>query len=161
MARQTARGLEGANPSKTPAVAMNRFLTALQPSLQRRLGIRSLRELKTLAQCLDLMAQGEVGRGADLISQRVKAIERATVDNNGQSAQFLELLPPENATLLERDEEVYLAREVLTDLKIRGLDRSGRGKGWDLNKGDGKGKEGQKGQKGKGKRKEGKDKEQK
>ena len=58
--------------------------------------------------CLDLMAKEEIGRGADLLAQRIKAIEKATAENHSNAAQFLELLPPENSTLLEKDEELYL-----------------------------------------------------
>ena len=161
MSQATARGLEGASKSKTPPVAMNHLLTVLQPTLQSQLGMRTLREMKTLAQCLDWLAQGQVGRGADLLSQRIKALERATVESHWNSAQFLELLPPESSTLLERDEELYLAREYLTDQKIKGYDKPFRGKGWESAKGAGKGKESQKGEKGKGKEKKGRDKEEK
>lgn len=161
MAKASARGLEGASRSKTPAVAMHHLLTVLQPSLQGKLGMRTLREMKTLAQCLDLLAQGEVGRSADLVSQRVKALERATVEGHWNSAQFLELLPPENSTLLERDEELYLAREALTEQKIRGYDKGTRPKTWEAPKGGGKGKDTQKGAKGKGKDKRPSDKEEK
>eukprot|EP00435_Cladocopium_sp_Y103_P031625 s532_g8.t1 len=161
MSKASARGLEGAVRSKTPAVATHHLLTVLQPSLQGKLGMRTLRELKTLTNCLDLLAQGEIGRGADLVSQRVKALERASIEGHWNSAQFLELLPPENSTLLERDEELFLAKEFLTDQKIRNYDRAGRPKGWENPKGGGKGKDNQKGEKGKGKDKRGKDKEEK
>ena len=161
MAEATARGLEGASKTKTPPVAMNHLLTVLQPSLQAKLGMRTLRELKTLARSLDLLAQGQVGGAADLLSQRVKALERASVEGHWQSAQFLELLPPESSTLLERDEELFLAKEFLTDQKIKGYDRPYRGKGWENQKGAGKGKDAQKGEKGKGKDKKGRDKEDK
>eukprot|EP00435_Cladocopium_sp_Y103_P066854 s217_g29.t1 len=161
MSKASARGLEGATATKIPAVAMHHLLTVLQPSLQGKLGMRTLRELKTLTQCLDLLAVGEVGRSADLVSQRVKALERATVEGHWNSAQFLELLPPENSTLLERDEEIYLAKEALTDQKLKGYDKTARPKSWEPPKGGGKGKDGQKGEKGKGKEKRGRDKEEK
>eukprot|EP00435_Cladocopium_sp_Y103_P018337 s2813_g4.t1 len=161
MRQATARGLEGADKSKTPPVAMNHLLTVLQPSLQGKLGMRTLRELKTLAQCLDMLAQGQIGRGADLLSQRVKALERATAEGHWNSAQFLELLPPESSTLLERDEELYLAKEFLTEQKIKGYDRPYRQREWEPLKGRGKGKDSQKGEKGKGKEKKGREKDDK
>eukprot|EP00435_Cladocopium_sp_Y103_P044553 s906_g12.t1 len=161
MEKATARGLGGASRSKTPPVASNHLLTVLQPSLQGKLGMRTLRELKTLAHCLDLLAQGQIGQGADVIAQRVKALERATVEGHWSSAQFLELLEPEGTTLLERDEELYLAKEYLTDQKIRGYDKPQRAREWEAPKGKGRGKDSQKGEKGKGKEKKGKDKEEK
>ena len=158
----TARGLEGASKKNlTPVVAMNHLLTVMQPALQGKLGVRSLRELKTLATALDLMSEGKTSRAADVLAQRVKAIERATVEQHWNSAQFLELLMPENTTLLERDEEAYLAKEFLADQKVRHYDQRGPGKGkqhWEP-KGRGKRKDDQKGEKGKGKDKKNKEKE--
>ena len=37
----------------------------------------------------------------------------------GARAQHLELLPPENAGLTERDEEVYMTSQALLDLKLQ------------------------------------------
>ena len=54
---------------------------------------------------------------ADVVAQRVKALERATVDGHWSSAQFLELIPPDSSTLLERGEEVYLAKKYLLEQK--------------------------------------------
>ena len=161
MAQATARGLEGASKSKTPPVAMNHLLTVLQPTLQSKLGMCTLREMKTLARSLDLLALGQIGGAADLLCQRIKALERSAVEGHWQSAQFLELLPPESSTLLERDEEIFLAKEYLTDQKIKGYDKPFRGKGWESTKGAGKGKDAQKGEKGRGKDKKGRDKEEK
>ena len=87
-----------------------------------------------------------------------KAIEKATAENHWNAAQFLELLPPENSTLLEKDEELlYLATEYLTELKLKGVERPHHLKG--IDKGSGKGKEGQKGAKHKGKKKDASNKE--
>lgn len=128
MQAQLARGLEGATDERTPPVAMNHVLTVMQPTLGSRLGVRTLREMKTLAQCLDFLSTGRRGR--------------ATGEGHWSSAQFLELLPPDNATLLERDEEWFLAQEYLQDRKIKEYDRGHPPKGgWDNQKGKGKGKE--------------------
>ena len=80
---------------------MNHLLTILQT---------------TLAQCLDLLAQGQGAR-----SGLAEPASQST--GHWNSAQFLEVLPPESTTLLQRDEELYLAQGYLTDQKIRGYDK--------------------------------------
>ena len=117
MEAANARDGEGAKASpcnKTPAAATHYFLTTLQPQLGPKLNMRSQRELRTLSQLIDLLAVGKVGQ-ADVIAQRMKAVEKATLEGHWNSAQFLELIAPEGASLLGRDEEVYLARKCLLD----------------------------------------------
>eukprot|EP00435_Cladocopium_sp_Y103_P014508 s1173_g3.t1 len=63
------------------------------------------------------------------------------------AAQHLELLAPENSMLIEKDEEMYVAREYLLEQKLKHYDRPGPRR-----EGDGKGKS--KGAKGKTKDKE-------
>ena len=159
MQTATARGLGGASKSHTPAVAMNHVLTVMLPALQGKVGLRTQRELKTLAEVIDKLALGMPSRAADVLAQRVKALERATVDGGWSTAQFLELLPPESSTLLERDEELYLAKELLMDQKIKGYNRSQGSwqSSWErAPKGKGQGKKGEtKGDKAKGKGKKG------
>lgn len=85
------------------------------------------------------------------MSQRIKALERASQEGHWGAAQFLELLPPEGTMLLDRSEELYVTREWLTDQKLRRYDRpSQRGdqEGKGKQKGRGKGKDRQKGDKG-------------
>lgn len=157
MRREGAQGFVGAEQLKgmTPPVAVHYLVTVMTPTLGSRLNLRSMRELRTLCTVLDLLAQECPAQAADLVAQRVKALEKATLDGHWASAQHLELLNPEAGGLLERDEEVFTSREYLLDLKLKnyeGMKRSPKvdQKG-DREKGSKKGKE-----KGKGK---GKDKE--
>ena len=79
--------------------------------------------MKTLCTAIDMLAQKLPAHAADLLGQRVKALEKATLDGHWGSAQFLELLSPEQAGLLERDEQVFTTKEYLLDLKLKGLDK--------------------------------------
>ena len=79
--------------------------------------------MKTLCTAIDMLAQKQPAHAADLLGQRVKALEKATQDGHWGSAQFLELLSPEQAGLLERDEQVFTTKEYLLDLKLKGLDK--------------------------------------
>ena len=157
MKREGAQGFVGAELVKgmTPPVAVHYLVTVMTPTLGSCLNLRSLRELRTLCTVLDLLAQHCPAQAADLVGQRIKALEKATLDGHWASAQHLELLNPEAGGLLDRDEEVFTSREYLLDMKLKnyeGLKRSPKldSKG-DREKGGRKGKE-----KGKGK---GKDKE--
>ena len=53
---------------------------------------------------MDQLAVGSPSKAADIVCQRIKAVERASHEGHWGSAQFLKLLPPENSMLLGRDE---------------------------------------------------------
>ena len=61
--------------------------------------------------CLDHLARKLPARAVDVLCERIKAFERAAPEGNWTTAQFLEFIPAENASLLKRDEQVYLHRE--------------------------------------------------
>ena len=92
-------------------MALNHILTILLPNLGVKAGVRSTRELKTLGTILDLLAVGSPSKAADVIAQRIKAVERASHESHWGSAQFLELLAPEKSMLLDKDEEIYVSKE--------------------------------------------------
>ena len=158
MSRETALHSVGALKEAremTPPAARHYLQTIMAPSLGSKMNIRTSRELLTLCSVLDCMAQGLHGQGADILGQRVKALERATQEGHWQSAQFLELIGSDQATLLDRSEQVFLAKEFLLEKKVRDYDKAGnknQGKG-DQKGGKGKGPKGQseKGNKGKDK----------
>ena len=103
---------------------------------------------------LDLLAKKAPARAADILAQRVKALERATIEGHWMTAQYLELIPNEASSLLDRDEEVYLTKEYLQTMKVANYDRSKGGAGRGLRKGEkGKGKTGSAEAEGKGKTK--------
>jgi hypothetical protein len=146
--------------SKTPACAMQYYLTILQPLYRDRLGLRNQREIKTWCHLLDCLARGQMQVAADVAGQRLKALERQVVDGAWNRAQFLELIDPEGATLLEKDEDVMLAKEAELELRLKSPAKPwqpppfpppypgpGLGKGKDKDgKGRGRGKTGWKGQ---------------
>eukprot|EP00435_Cladocopium_sp_Y103_P053062 s206_g16.t2 len=156
MRREGAQGSVGAARAEvglTPPAATHYLMTVMMPRLGNALNMRSLRELRTLCMALDYLGRHRPAQAADLIGQRVKALEKATTDAHCGSAQFLELLSPEGAGLLERDEEFFTSKEYLAELKLKNLGQwkspqKGEAKG-DREKGGRKGKE-----KGKGKGKE-------
>eukprot|EP00435_Cladocopium_sp_Y103_P022708 s4183_g5.t1 len=125
MREASARDLVGAHneDTSTPPLASHFLLTVLIPALGQRASLRTQRELRTLGKGLDLLAKGETGQCADLLCQRVKALDRAAQEGHWNSAQYLELLPPDGVTLLERDEELYLRNEYIIDRKAKQYER--------------------------------------
>ena len=55
----------------------------------------------------------------DVISQRVKALERAQVDGHWDAAQWLELIPTGAVQLVPRQESRYAMREAEEESKLR------------------------------------------
>ena len=135
----------------TPATATAYLLTILIPTHRERLGVRLLREMRTIAGAIDEIARGNPEAAGDVLSQRLKALELQLVDNSWQRAQFLELIPQEGAGLSERSEQAMAAREQMQDMKIRAWSQDswnkGSLKGGGGEKGKGKGKKGKKGAK--------------
>ena len=133
--------------NKTPATGVQYLLQILMPQLGAKANIRTLREMRTLMVVLDLLAKCSPGRAADVVAQRVKALEKATSDGAWTTAQFLELIPSESSSLLDRDEQVYLSKEALLEQKLKQSEKPP----WRPDK------PGKKGDKGKGKSSKGED----
>jgi hypothetical protein len=102
----------------TPAVAHAYCLGVMVPQY-RFMGVRTGRELRTLVTVLDPLAQKGHPEAADLVARRIKALERSIVDGRCLRAQYLELIPPKGATLLEKDEDIMIAREHDLDQRLK------------------------------------------
>ena len=143
----------GGSAGTTPPTATPYYLGVMGPAHANRPQIRDKRELRTLCLVLDLLATQKHAEAADVVAQRVKAIDKALTDGGWTRAQFLELIPQEGASLLDRDEEVAVSKDAKVEQDLRsggGRDRpegEHRPKG---KKGDGKGKSGKTGKGGGG-----------
>ena len=138
----------GGLKNRTPAVATSYLLTMIQPLYKERLNVRMTRELRTLAGALDLIAVGNPEKAADLLGQRLKALELVLSDQGWARAQYLELIPQEGAGLAEPEEQRMASKEQALEAKIRQYLPNN----WKKDErpyGEGKGK-GKKGKKGKG-----------
>ena len=82
-------------------------------------GLRSQRELVTLATGLDMLLDGDLGRLGDLLVQRFKAIEASlSADGNWSVARHQELIPTQ-ASLSTRAELTEAAKAELRASKLR------------------------------------------
>ena len=128
------------------------YLNVFVPLYKDRIAAPRMRELRHWCRVLDHVAKDEFGNAADVIAQRIKAVEKAFVDNSWTQATHLELIEPDGATLLDKSEDLMLVREAELELKVRGPARApwydGKGKG---KKGQGKDYQWGKGKKGKSK----------
>lgn len=134
---------------EVPPLAVQYFRTQVAPRMSGPMA----REYHSWAYCLDLLLQGRIAEGADLITQRLKSLSSTNSGIHYQVSQKLELLPQEKAnpaSLEETQEAAKSARqEEMVYAKASKAPRQ-----WGANQGGepprgGKGKEG-KGKKGKG-----------
>ena len=132
---------------RTPPVATPYLLTVILPTYREKMTMRLLRELKTLSYALDFLALGQGERASDILAQRMKALELVLSDQGWNRAQFLELIPPEGAGLVDPEEQRMASKEQALDAKLKSFLPAGWKKN-DGGKGDEKG--GKAGKKGKG-----------
>ena len=156
MVQESAHGSAGAvanDPDPTPPAAVHYLLTVMLPQLGTKANLRTQRELRTICTAIDMLAKKKPAHAADLLSQRVKALQKASLHgSHWGSAQYLELMSPEAATLLDRAEEVYTSSQYLLEQKLKSYDRPQRTPKPDGREDPGKGgKKGREKGKGKGK----------
>ena len=85
---------------------------ALKPNAGSRLSFGALRELQSLAEALDLLMRGRVASAGDVLIQRFRAVEAASLEEGEWSvARHLEKRPPRGISSgTTRPEEVRKAR---------------------------------------------------
>ena len=133
--------------NSTPSVALPYLLTVIYPTYKEKLGVKLMRELRTLATAMDQIAQGCPEKAADVIGQRMKALELALADQGWVRAQYLELIPQEGAGLADPEEQRMASKEQAIEAKMRSYLPNPSWKREETPQGDPKGK----GKKGKGK----------
>ena len=145
--------------NSTPASAKSYFVRALKPNTERVSSLRNVREMHTMAVILDHLALGRSKAAADVAAQRLKALELASTSGSWDAAQYLELVPAETATLVNKEEEYSATRETEFNQRLHrraaapyhqnyeyvwngsGDNGKGKGKAKGKDKGKGKGKE--------------------
>ena len=58
------------------------YQTSMVPNMRGRWTPRTARELKYMTIILDLLAENNGAQAADIVAQRVKALEKSVQDNN-------------------------------------------------------------------------------
>ena len=101
---------EGAMASETP-----RVLTYLETVFNQRfsresVGIRTSREMRTIAEALDALIAGNGTRTGDLLIQRFKALEASVVEGSWATARHHELIPEDGVGIASIAEKTLTTR---------------------------------------------------
>jgi hypothetical protein len=112
---------EGANYDA--ATAATKFVTFLLSVFHGRhppekVGARSTKELRTLAEALDALGEGNLPHLGDLLVQRFKALQQAHVDGDWTLASGHEIASTGDGTLATAEERYAAARGQLLNTKI-------------------------------------------
>jgi len=92
----------------------------------QHMGVRTMREMRTLSEALDALIRGEPAKAGDILMQRFRAAEMAVSDGHWTLAQHLELIPETVVSSVPLGMRAELIREVNRRDKYR--DR-GQGRG--------------------------------
>ena len=84
------------------------------------LGNRNLREMKTLAWAIDELIRGNILQAADVLVQRLIAIENASAEGSWSMARFIELVPDGGASAMPDQERSLVLRHAKAEAKFRG-----------------------------------------
>ena len=68
------------------------------------MGLRNSREAFTLSTAIDCILRGSPAGALDVLTQRLKALEKSIIDGNWHVARWLELLPTSEANLSLQEE---------------------------------------------------------
>ena len=107
-----------------------------------------LREVTTVAHCLDLLVQARPAEAADCLAQRLKSLELIASGQPWSTAQKIETIAGIEAMVASRGEVQIAQKEAALDSKAKmipggmGDPNKGKGKGKDKNKGKDKTKGG-------------------
>ena len=120
----TARLGDDEDSGKLKAVAQAYLQSVLLPATGGNMGLRSTRELQTLAKALDLVVKGKLAEAADVVAQRFKAVEAAHHDG-WDMARHVELLPPTSVSAMPEQERERAAKERKKELQIASMVKGG------------------------------------
>ena len=107
----------------TTSEELPRVLTYLETVFNQRytkecVGIRTAREMRTLAEAIDSLLEGDSMRTADLLIQRFKAVETSVTDGSWSLARHLELIPEEGVGLTSPAERDLIAKLELQRARL-------------------------------------------
>ena len=95
---------------------------------EQSIGVRSSRELRTLALVLDLLQEGNLAGVGDVLVQRWKAVETSIVEGGWTLARHQELIPAQEVGLSSEAERRVVARCELDRVKLDEVSRRASGR---------------------------------
>ena len=95
----------GGGGSFRPAASLGPLGNGVQPADGKdAVGLRTSREMRTIAESIDALMEGNVLRAGDLLIQRFKALETSVIDGTWSRARHHELIPEEGVGLASAGE---------------------------------------------------------
>ena len=104
--------LSGGEISRSLVLSVRSCFTTVLNHAQSSVTTRNARVLRTLAQMLDFLSNGQSGQLGDLLVQRFKAVEPAPAEGKWNVAQHLELIPPMRVAATGRELDDTRREEV-------------------------------------------------
>ena len=98
---------------------MTQYLTTVCEKSSRDMGVRNRRELRTLAEALDHMLEGNYLQAADMLMARFTSVELASTEQSWAVSQHLELIPSSSSGAANETAKRAAAKEELTQAKLR------------------------------------------
>ena len=117
---------EAAMNTRGLAVAyLNRALLAREGD---KITLRCEREMRTLAEALDALAEGRFASVGDILAQRLRALEASVLEDGGWTvARHLEVVPDSRATTVTSGLRAVMAAAERQDLRLKEGLRRNRG----------------------------------
>ena len=117
--RSTCLGALGAKNLGEWDPRVTQYLTTVCEKSSRDMGVRNRRELRTLAEALDHMLEGNYLQAADMLMARFTSVELASTEQSWAVSQHLELIPSSSSGAANETAKRAAAKEELTQAKLR------------------------------------------
>ena len=72
---------------------------------EKEVGLRTSREMRTVALALDHVVKGNLGEAGDILMQRLKALETSVKDGSWVTAKHLEIIPRSVTSMTDEEEQ--------------------------------------------------------
>ena len=96
------------------------YLTTVLDRGPKDVGMRNRRELRTLAEALDMLLEGDPLRAADVLMARFSSVELASTDQTWAVSQHLELVPGAVSGVATEKAKHAASKEELLRQKLMG-----------------------------------------
>jgi len=101
----------------------------------KSLGMRNEREMRTLAEGIDALLAGDLGRAGDILMQRFRACETNVLEGDWSLAKHLELIPPHQISSVPMGMRQEMVREQNLANKLVSSTNQGKRRGDDRSQG--------------------------
>ena len=99
----------------------SKYYAALRAEAREKINPGQHAELRTLAEALDSLWAGQLGRAGDMLAQRLRAVEANSVERIGWlRARFIEALPPSQITSVPVAMRAEIDKQARSEFRLSG-----------------------------------------